>query len=121
VVNIRSTDSARSGSGNVGVSLSHDEQFCLCVSGYGRQGCDIAITERSPQDWIALLSFKRELLLQQLLARGVESIEPGKELNRAAWKLWKATEAMDIDLVLERFSEKMFYFESSLPVSLYLR
>jgi acyl-CoA thioesterase FadM len=89
---------------NVGVSLSHDEQFCLCVSGYGRQGCDIApITQRSPQDWIALLSFKRELLLQQLLARGVESID------QAATRIWaalealrKATQAMDIDLVLER-------------------
>ena len=85
------------------VSLSHDNHACLCVAGYGLQGCDIApVTHRTWQEWIALLSYERQPLMHQLL--GVND-----SLDRAGTRIWatvealrKATNASHIDLAIAR-------------------
>lgn len=74
----------------VEVSLSHDERVCLCVAGRGPQGCDIETTShRTEQDWNALLSDSRKLLMQQLLFRSKDSGE-----DRAGMRIWTAVEAL---------------------------
>lgn len=71
------------------VSLSHDDRFCLCVAGQGAQGCDmVAVSDRSPEDWISLLTNKWETLFNQLLATGTESVDI------AGTRLWAAIEAV---------------------------
>ncbi len=88
----------------VEVSLSHDDQVCLCVAGHGPQGCDIApVTHRLREDWTALLSAERELLMQQLLAAGSDSVDrAGTRIWAAIETLRKATNERDIDLTIDR-------------------
>lgn len=85
------------------ISLSHDELVCLCVAGWGSQGCDIApITQRSRQDWIALLSRSRELLMQQLL-EAKDSVDlAGTRIWAAVEALRKATNSQDITLAINQ-------------------
>lgn len=73
----------------VEVSLSHDDRFCLCVTGRGPQGCDIVpVSHRSQEDWISLLSGDCQPLLNQLVATSSESI------NIAGTHIWAAREAL---------------------------
>lgn len=44
------------GTEGIGVSVAHDDDFCLCVAGHGPQGCDIEpVSPRSPAEWRDLL------------------------------------------------------------------
>ncbi len=93
------------------ISLSHDELVCLCVAGWGPQGCDIApIQERSLPDWIALLSRSREPLMQQLLE--------ADSINLAGTRIWAAVEALrkatnsqdiQIDINQQKGDSVLFY------------
>lgn len=87
----------------VEVSLSHDDRFCLCVAGVGPQGCDIvSVSHRSLEDWIDLLSSKREMLLNQLLATGSESVDiTGTRLWAAMEAMGKAMDVKDIALSID--------------------
>jgi enediyne polyketide synthase len=70
------------------VSLSHDGNHCLCVSGPGAQGCDLQSVEpRSRAEWTRLLGPENEPLLEQLLASG-------ELLDVAGTRLWSASEAV---------------------------
>jgi enediyne polyketide synthase len=70
------------------LSLAHCDRYCLCVIGETAQGCDIeSIQPRDREDWIALLSFKRNSLLEELFQRG----DP---LDRAGTRIWSALEAV---------------------------
>lgn len=54
--------------GSVDVSLSHDNQVCICVVGQGPQGCDIEpVVQRSLSEWTGLLSNVHNPILQQLM------------------------------------------------------
>ena len=87
----------------VEVSLSHDERVCICVAGQGPQGCDIEpVTHRTRQDWTALLSNSRELLMQQLLGAKSSVAHAGTRIWTAVEALRKATEAKSINLVIDR-------------------
>jgi acyl-CoA thioesterase FadM/phosphopantetheinyl transferase len=103
------------GTDNIDISLSHDEQFCLGVSGRGPQGCDIVpITPRSWEDWLALLSLKREFLLAQLTSQGSESIDyAGTRIWSALEALHKATQAQEIDLKLDRIQGDSVLFQGT--------
>ena len=73
---------------NVDISLSHDDQVCLCVVGQGPQGCDIVpLTERTRTNWLALLTAKHGSLLQEL-------ISSGDSLDIAGSRIWAAMEAL---------------------------
>lgn len=73
---------------DVDISLSHDDQVCLCVVGQGPQGCDIVpITERTRTNWLALLTAKHGRLLQEL-------ISSGDSLDIAGSRIWTAMEAL---------------------------
>jgi len=82
----------------VEVSLSHDQRVCLCVAGWGSQGCDIEpVSHRSQQEWNALLSDARQPLMQQLLLRSDDSGDfAGMRIWTAVEALRKATESKDI-------------------------
>lgn len=70
------------------LSLSHDSHYCVCVVGETSQGCDIeSITDRSQEDWIALLGSSR----QNLLAAFVQG---GDNINQAGTRIWSALEAL---------------------------
>ncbi|WP_373530447.1 SDR family NAD(P)-dependent oxidoreductase [Nostoc sp.] len=85
------------------VSLSHDERVCICVAGQGLQGCDIEpVTHRTQQDWTALLSNSRSLLMQQLLNGKSSVAHAGTRIWTAIEALRKATEAKSINLAIER-------------------
>jgi enediyne polyketide synthase len=85
------------------VSLSHDERVCICVAGQGLQGCDIEpVTHRTQQDWTALLSNSRSLLMQQLLNSKSSVAHAGTRIWTAVEALRKATEAKSINLAIER-------------------
>ncbi|MBW4605862.1 MAG: SDR family NAD(P)-dependent oxidoreductase [Hassallia sp. WJT32-NPBG1] len=87
----------------VEISLSHDERVCICVAGQGPQGCDIEpVTHRTRQDWTALLSNCRDLLMQQLLGTKSSVAHAGTRIWTAVEALRKATEAKSINLVIDR-------------------
>ncbi|ELS49911.1 SDR family NAD(P)-dependent oxidoreductase [Microcystis aeruginosa] len=70
------------------VSLSHCDRYCLCTVAETPQGCDIeAITPRSTEDWVALLSDRRSQLMEQL-------VRQGDNQERAGMRIWSATEAV---------------------------
>ena len=70
------------------VSLSHCDRYCLCTVAETSQGCDIeAITPRSTEDWVALLSDRRSQLMEQL-------VRQGDTQERAGMRIWSATEAV---------------------------
>ncbi|NEO45561.1 MAG: hypothetical protein F6K55_16095 [Moorea sp. SIO4A3] len=89
---------------NIDISLSHDDQVCLCVAGKSPQGCDILpITHRTRENWTALLTLGREPLMQQLLSAGVDSVDvAGTRIWAALEALRKATNLEDSQLVIER-------------------
>lgn len=79
----------RTEAGEVGVSLSHDDRVCLSVAGEGAQGCDLApVTERTLEEWQALLGPNGASLLPRLTADG------GEPLDRAGTRVWAAAEAL---------------------------
>ncbi len=82
----------------VEISLSHDRRVCLCVAGWGAQGCDIEpMSHRTQQEWNALLSDARQPLMQQLLLRSDDSGDfAGMRIWTAVEALQKATGAKDI-------------------------
>lgn len=97
----------------VEISLSHDDRFCLCVAGQGLQGCDIVpVSHRSQADWISLLSSDRELLLNQLLETGSESVDiAGTRLWSAMEAVRKAVDLKDIVLSIDSQKEDTVLFQ----------
>ncbi|WP_315787927.1 hypothetical protein [Fischerella sp. JS2] len=96
----------------INVSLSHDDYVCMCVAGYGLQGCDIApIIRRTQQEWIALLSSAREPLMQQLLRINDSLDQAGIRIWAAVEAVRKATNALDIDLVITQTKEDCVLFQ----------
>ena len=91
------------GGAGLQISLAHDDRTCLCVVGFGLQGCDIEeVRPRSADDWNALLGDARAVLLTAL-------VQGGDSLNRAGTRIWsaveavrKATQAVHIDLEVDR-------------------
>ena len=76
--------------GELATSLSHDDQFCLCVVGKGWQGCDIVpITHRSRENWLLLLTSRREGLINELVSADSDA----NLLNIAGTRIWAAVEA----------------------------
>lgn len=75
-------------SGALDVSLSHDEDYCLCVVGPYPQGCDLApIQVRTREEWTALLGESRRAPFETLL-------EAGEPTDAAGTRLWAAGEAI---------------------------
>jgi enediyne polyketide synthase len=100
------------------VSLSHDDHVCLCVAGYGLQGCDIApVTHRTRQEWTALLSFAREPLMHQLLAVNDSVDRAGTRIWAAIEALRKATNALNIDLAIARIGGDCVLFQEAVSGS----
>lgn len=72
----------------VETSLSHDDRVCLCIVGWGPQGCDVApVTHRTREDWRLLLTADRVPLLDQLIHSNGDSIDV------AGTRIWAAMEA----------------------------
>lgn len=70
------------------VSLSHDQNHCLCVAGPQAQGCDIEpIVPRSRTMWLGLLGAAHETLLDELVAQG-------DTLDTAGTRIWCAIESL---------------------------
>lgn len=85
----------------LGLSITHDDTYCLCVVGAEPQGCDLVPVEQRTWDhWRALLFEARTPLLDALVAGG----DP---LDRAGSRIWaaleaarKATQAPDVELTV---------------------
>lgn len=72
----------------VETSISHDDWVCICIVGWGPQGCDIApVTHRTREDWRSLLTVDRVPLLDQLIQSNGDSIDV------AGTRIWAAMEA----------------------------
>ena len=70
------------------ISLTHDSDYCLCVVGRHRQGCDLEpVASRSRIEWLGLLGEPRRGLLAQL-----EQLDGS--LDRAGTRIWCAAEAV---------------------------
>lgn len=70
------------------LSLSHDDHYCLCVVGSTPQGCDIEpITNRTADDWSAILGISRSSVVDEL-------VQGGEPRDRAATRIWSALEAV---------------------------
>ncbi|MGD0960312.1 MAG: SDR family NAD(P)-dependent oxidoreductase [Methylomonas sp.] len=71
----------------IGVSLSHEGDWILCIAGNGAQGCDLAANVKlSPEQWRAMLNARLIDSLQRLEREG-------DSLERAGTRLWSALEA----------------------------
>jgi enediyne polyketide synthase len=96
---------------SVGVSFSHDDHFCLCVAGYGSQGCDIVpVTHRLQEDWTILLTNHRKPLMQKLVASKDSVDKAGTRIWAAVEAARKATNVADIDLAVARQEEDSVLF-----------
>ncbi|NES64386.1 MAG: SDR family NAD(P)-dependent oxidoreductase [Okeania sp. SIO2D1] len=70
------------------VSLSHCDRYCLSTVGHTPQGVDIElITHRTPKEWLALLSLKHSVILNELA-------EEGDILDVAGTRIWSSIEAI---------------------------
>ena len=70
------------------ISLSHDDDYCLCVATSSSIGCDIApVTGRVREDWEALLGQQNQPVLDQLIVKG-------DCLNTAGTRVWAAMESV---------------------------
>ena len=70
------------------VSLSHDDDYCLCAANLLMSGCDIQpVTERSRVQWESLLGTHNVPLLDCLIAEG-------DCLHTAGTRIWSAVEAV---------------------------
>jgi len=75
------------GDAEAGLSLSHEGDLCVAVSGTGPQGCDLArLTARSERDWLGLLGAARGQVLADVVATG-------DAIDRAGTRIWAAIEA----------------------------
>ncbi len=90
----------------IGVSISHDDRLCFCISGRGDQGCDILpVSSRSRREWEDLLGEKLHRLMDEL-------IDKKDSLNMAGTRLWALKEAYfkaygsDLDFVQISAREK---------------
>jgi enediyne polyketide synthase len=100
------------------VSLSHDDRACLCVAGYGLQGCDLApVTHRTWQEWTGLLSCDREPLMHQLLAVNDSVDRAGTRIWAAIEALRKATNALNINLAVARMEGDGVLFQEAVSGS----
>lgn len=71
----------------IGVSLSHDDDWILCIAAKGLQGCDLAfIMNRTSEQWRAMFTAQLADLLQKLE-------HDGDSINQAGTRLWSALEA----------------------------
>jgi acyl transferase domain-containing protein/NAD(P)-dependent dehydrogenase (short-subunit alcohol dehydrogenase family)/acyl-CoA thioesterase FadM/acyl carrier protein len=70
-----------------GISLAHDNRYCLVAAASRPLGCDLApVTHRTPQQWEGLLGpFGRDL---------IDGQPAGDELNRRGSALWAAREVL---------------------------
>jgi len=102
------------GHDSLDLSITHDDEFCICVVGRYPQGCDWEpVTARTGPEWIALLGEHRRELLGTLEAHG-------DSLNRAGTRIWcsiesvrKASQASDIAISLSKFDDGVVAFEAS--------
>ena len=70
------------------VSLSHDDDYCLCTASASPAGCDIQpINRRVREDWESLVGTQNRGLLDQLIVKG-------DCLNTAGTRIWAAMEAV---------------------------
>jgi enediyne polyketide synthase len=84
---------------SLNISLSHDDQICICVVGKGREGCDVEpITHRSLPNWNGLLGGSHQQLLQRLLDEGENLDVTGTRIWTASEALRKAVNVANIDL-----------------------
>lgn len=99
---------------NIEVSLSHDDRACLCVAGYGPQGCDMEpVKPRTEPEWVALLGNTRQPLMQEL-------IDGGDSRERAGTRIWTAVEALlkaqhetkEINLAIDKWIGDMVLFRT---------
>ena len=91
------------GSEGIDISVSHDDELLLSVSGLGPQGCDVhPVKARSREDWIALLGNARSALLDDLVAGGDSLDVAGTRIWSAVEAARKATGAREIELSVDR-------------------
>jgi len=99
------------------VSVAHDDRACLCVAGYGPQGCDMEpVKSRTEPEWVALLGNARQPLMQEL-------IEGGDSRERAGTRIWTVVEALlkaqysiqDMNLAIEKWVGDMVLFRTDKP------
>ncbi|MBW2737260.1 MAG: SDR family NAD(P)-dependent oxidoreductase [Deltaproteobacteria bacterium] len=81
------------------VSLSHDERICLCIAGYGAQGCNIApIIHRNRQEWQEIIGSYRDDLLDRLINDHDTLDLAGTRIRAAMEVLQKVTGKNDTSL-----------------------
>ena len=73
---------------NLDISLSHDNQLCVCTVGTTPQGCDIMpVVEHSWQEWKTLLGHEGSDMLDKLQSEN-------DSLDQAGTRVWAAKEAI---------------------------
>ena len=71
---------------DLSVSIAHDDDYCLCVIGSDKQGCDIEVVKyRSEEEWSGMLANSHMNIVYQLISRGYD-------LSTSATMLWSACE-----------------------------
>lgn len=103
------------------LSISHDNDYCLCVVGDKNQGCDLEIVKtRSGNDWRSLLGDSRFQLTTEIT-------DKEELLDVAATRIWSSAEAAkkvagcDItDLSVESIHDRAVFFKARTPDATYL-
>ena len=106
----RFSDDSTSGAG---LSLSHDDELCLCVVGPLPQGCDIEpVSKRAELEWCALLGEARFSLLGELEKLGDTRDVAGTRIWCAVEAARKAFGGSDVEICIDRSDDSAIVFEA---------
>lgn len=85
------------------LSLSHDDDYCLCAVGRKRQGCDLeTVREMEYSQWLGLLGNNRRNILLNLVCHGDTLSQAGTRIWSAVEAIRKAGNSWDIALQIEQ-------------------
>lgn len=105
---------------DLGISISHDDNYCLCVIGGPDQGCDIMpVLPRSTSDWIALLGPHLTECFKDLVARGLKADSAGTRVMAAFEAAQKISCEMQVELKISPVEDHLVSFTADVAGTSY--
>ncbi|GAB4194915.1 MAG: hypothetical protein Tsb002_26900 [Wenzhouxiangellaceae bacterium] len=95
------------------LSITHDDDYCLCAVGHGRQGCDFeTVRSMTYTQWLGLLGNNRREILLELICHGDTLDQAGTRIWSAVEAIRKAGDSWDIHLQIEQVKNHIVVFRA---------
>jgi acyl transferase domain-containing protein/NAD(P)-dependent dehydrogenase (short-subunit alcohol dehydrogenase family)/phosphopantetheinyl transferase/acyl carrier protein/3-hydroxymyristoyl/3-hydroxydecanoyl-(acyl carrier protein) dehydratase len=97
---------------HLNLSISHDDDYCICTVGMEKQGCDLEIVRsRSQLDWLGLLGKSRMRVFEELIQFGHSLDDSGTRLWCTVESIIKATNNVETQLSIKSVTDSVVIFE----------